>query len=307
MKAQRLSYVWLAVLVGVTVIWLAAMLFGRSLQSSPAPVEAPPVSIVTRVAAPTVAPQNNPPPVVSVTPTALPTIAPAAMMRTVNIVVDDFKPQPYQGEAVYFFNRLDGDRGAVNNSTLAWGNGEVTTTIASGNGWGGVWLSLNHLLREGLPLNFAAILPSQILPDYQSQITGLTVHLTRGTPRLAFRLELKYHGDLQWKHEVELTGGDQTIGLDLPPLGNINELLWVLDRASAGDYAVIDRVSFTATTSITDTATAAFVWSYGQLLNNWNPATGLVRDKAKDPINEFDAIQATGSLAAATASAEQLG
>jgi hypothetical protein len=35
--------------------------------------------------------------------------------------------------------------------------------------------------------------------------------------------------------------------------------------------------------------------------------TGLVRDKAKDASGEFDAIQATGSLAAATAVAEQLG
>ena len=49
------------------------------------------------------------------------------------------------------------------------------------------------------------------------------------------------------------------------------------------------------------------MWSYGQLLNNWNATTGLIRDKAKDASGEFDAIQATGSLAAATASAYQLG
>jgi hypothetical protein len=49
------------------------------------------------------------------------------------------------------------------------------------------------------------------------------------------------------------------------------------------------------------------VWSYGMLLSNWNPKTGLARDKAKDASGEFDAIQATGSLAAATAVAEQLG
>ena len=30
-----------------------------------------------------------------------------------NILVDDFRPQPYQGESVYFFNRLEGDRGAT--------------------------------------------------------------------------------------------------------------------------------------------------------------------------------------------------
>ncbi len=94
---------------------------------------------------------------------------------------------------------------------------------------------------------------------------------------------------------------------DLPALGDINELLWVLDHASPGDYVVLESVSLTATTQITDTAIAAFVWSYGMLLNNWNPTTGLVRDKARDASGEFDAIQATGSLAAATAVAEQLG
>lgn len=43
------------------------------------------------------------------------------------------------------------------------------------------------------------------------------------------------------------------------------------------------------------------------LLYDWNPDSGLVRDKAKDASGEFDAIQSTGSLAAATAMAEQLG
>ena len=42
------------------------------------------------------------------------------------------------------------------------------------------------------------------------------------------------------------------------------------------------------------------------LLNNWNPATGLVRDKSRDASGEMDAVQATGSLAAATAVAYQL-
>ena len=142
---------------------------------------------------------------------------------------------------------------------------------------------------------------------YQSQIVGLTAIVADGTPDRTFKLELKDRGALHWKKEVILNGGPQVVSSDLPVVGNINELLWVLDDASAGDYVVLERVSFTATTQITEPATAAFVWSYGMLLNNWNPATGLARDKAKDPSGEFDAIQATGSLAAATAAAEQLG
>jgi hypothetical protein len=221
--------------------------------------------------------------------------------------MDDFSPQPYQEESVYFFNRLGGDRGAVNNSILDWSEGLVTTTISDGNSWGGVWMSLNHPIRESLPLNFSEILPPQILRAYQSQITGISVIIDDGTPGTLFKLELKDKGNLLWKKEIVLNGGQQIVSFDLPALGDINEFLWVLDNAQTGDYVVLDKISFKATTQITDTPTAAFVWSYGMLLNNWNPTTGLVRDKAQDPSGEFDAIQATGSLAAATAIADQLG
>ena len=227
--------------------------------------------------------------------------------RLVEILVDDFKPQPYQGESTYFYNRLEGDRGAINESVLAWGDGQVTTTIAAGKSWGGVWMSLNHPIREGQSINFSAILPAQIVAAYQSQINGLTVQIASGAPGKTFRLELKDGDRLRWKKETILHGGQQLINVSLPPLGKINQLVWILDGALPGDAVVIQRVSFTATTPITDTATAVFVWSYGMLLNNWNPTSGLVRDKAKDASGEFDAIQATGSLAAATAVAEQLG
>ncbi len=228
-------------------------------------------------------------------------------VRSLNILLDDFNPQPYQEESIYFFNRLGGDRGAVNQSILDWSNGHVTTTISSGNSWGGVWMSLNHPIRESLHINFSNILPPQILPAYQSEITSITVAIVDGTPGGTFKLELKDQGDLRWKKEIVLKGGPQIVNLDLPVLGDINEFLWVLDNGHPGDFVVVDSISFTATTQIMDTATAAFVWSYGMLLNNWNPSTGLVRDKAKDPSGDFDAVQATGSLAAATAIADQLG
>jgi hypothetical protein len=239
----------------------------------------------------------------SVTPTPTPTVIP----HPVSIVVDDFSAQPYQGQSVYPYNRLDGDRGAVNDSILTWGRGQVTTTLSAGNTWGGRWMSLNHPKREYLPMNLSAILPSQIPPAYQSRITGLMADIARGTPGRTLKLELKDGGALQWAGQIILTGGEQVASFDLPALGNVDELVWVLDHAAPGDFVVLDSISFTATTQITDTATAAFVWSYSQLLNNWNPETGLVRDKAKDASGEFDAIQATGSLAAATAIAEQLG
>jgi len=227
--------------------------------------------------------------------------------RSIKILLDDFSQQPYQGESVYFFNRLEGDRGAINNAIVEWGNGQVTTTISPGNQWGGVWMSLNHPIREGLAINFSAILPGQILPAYQSRITAVNVRITRATAGRIFKLELKDGNNPFWSETVVLEGGKQEISFELPPLGNVNQFVWVLDHSTAGDYVVLEQVSFSAATPIADTATAAFVWSYGMLLNNWNPSTGLVRDKAKDASGEFDAIQATGCLAAATTSAEQLG
>ena len=222
------------------------------------------------------------------------------------IPVDDFKPQPYPGDQGYPFNRLEGDRGAVKDSIMVWGNGQVTSTIAAGQTWGGGWLSLNHKRDEKLPINFSRILPAQVMPSYQGRISDLTVQIARGTPARPFRLELKDRGALRWAYTTTLTGGSQVVNVDLRALGAINELLWVLDGAAPGDTVVLDTVAFTATTPITDTATTAFVWSYGMLLSNWNPATGLVRDQAKDASGRFDAIQATGSLAAATAVAVQL-
>jgi hypothetical protein len=286
--------------VFVEVLFAMHLAFGcsRPGPGTPVPPTQPPAP--TNPTAGAASPTNTMTP----TPSPKPTNTP----RSLSILVDDFSPQPYQGETVYFFNRLGGDRGEINNPETDWGTGQVTTTVSSGNSYSGIWESLSHPIREGLPIDFSAVLPPQILPAYQSRITGMTAVIAGGTPGRTFKLELKDRDEeLHWKKEIVLHGGRQVVSSDLPALGNINQLVWVLDDASAGDYVVLENVAFTVTTQITDTATAAFVWSYGMLLNNWNPTTGLVRDKAKDASGEFDAIQATGSLAAATAVAEQLG
>jgi hypothetical protein len=263
-------------------------------------------------------PRSTPPPVlpsptteVASSPNPIPTSTPistSAPQRTTIILVDDFIPQPNQGDQVYFYNRLEGDRGALNNSFLDLGNGQVKATIGQGMYWGGLWMSLNHPIREGLGVNFSAILPSQILPVYQSKITGIDITIAGGTANKTFRVELKENAaTLMWSKEVLLDGGRQTLQADLPPLQNISQLVLVLDHVSAGDFVIIDNISLIATTPVMDTATAGFVWSYGMLLNNWNHSTGLVRDKSRDASGELDAVQATGGLAAATALAARLG
>ena len=239
-----------------------------------------------------------------------PSPIPAQVINTsVTILVEDFKPRLFIGstDENYFYNRLNGDRGALNNSILQWEDGQVKVTVSGGNTWGGIWESLNHPVSEGVPINFSAIFPGQISSNYQSRITGMTIRIAGGTPGRLFKMELKDGNALRWSSQVRLTGGPQVITNSLPPLETVNHLALVLEDAVAGNYVAIERISFTADTLITDTATAAFVWSYGMLLANWDPITGLVRDTAKTRSGEFDAIQSTGSLAAATALAGQLG
>lgn len=231
-----------------------------------------------------------------------------ALLSPVTITVDDFEPQPYQGETVYYYNRLDGDRGALNETLLDWGFGVVTATISPGRDWGGLWMSLNHPIVENLAVNFSQALPPAIQPAYQSAITRVSVELAGGSPNRNLKLELKNGSALVWVSPgTKLLGGRQTLSFALPALGDVSQLVIVLEQAQAGDYMVLDEITLEANTAITDTAQAAFVWSYAMLLNNWNPATGLIRDNGKFPSGAFEAVQATGALAAATAQAYQLG
>lgn len=230
-----------------------------------------------------------------------------SVISQLNILVDDFQPQPIQGDDAYFYNRLGGDRGALGEAVLNYGQGSVTAQVTGT--WGGMWTSLNHLQREGMPVNFSAVLPNAISNTHQTQITGLIIevndsHIT--SPNGSLKLELKNGGTVNWVTNTVLTGGPQTLFYPLPPMTDTTTLLWLLDQVNPNDFIEINRIALTAVTPITDVAEQAFVWSYGMLLNNWDPQTGLVRDRANFPGGVFDAVQAAGSLAAATAVAHQL-
>jgi hypothetical protein len=136
----------------------------------------------------------------------------------------------------------------------------------------------------------------------------VSVDIAAGSANRNMKLELKNGSVAVWiSPGAKLLGGQQTLSYALPALGDISQLVVVLDQAQAGDSVTLDEIRFESVTPITDTAQAAFVWSYAMLLNNWNPATGLIRDNGKFPSGAFEAVQSTGALAAATAQAYQLG
>lgn len=95
----------------------------------------------------------------------------------------------------------------------------------------GMRLGLNHPISEGLPINFAAILPSQILQAYQSKITGITMRVANATPHSTLRLDFKVGDAQRWQDDLVLAGGPQVVSFTLPTLGDIDHLVWTLDQA----------------------------------------------------------------------------
>ena len=168
----------------------------------------------------------------------------AGAQTSASVLVDDFFPQPLQGDQFWPQNRLGGDRGEIEgpgSGAVDWGEGVVTASITEGTDtWLGVWTSLNHPNAENIPLDFSAIFPSQILADYQGQVTGLRARVLDGQG--TFKVELKApDGSVAWQDSVTLNGGQQDLQFDLPELGEIQTLNWLV-LGDSGDLVEVDGV-----------------------------------------------------------------
>lgn len=237
------------------------------------------------------------------------------------VLVDDFAPQPLMGETIWYYSRLQGDRGQVDGwwdpscpcshpggGSVVWGQGTVTATITQTQGseaWVGVWTSLNHLITENIPLDFSAIFPEQILPAYQGSVSGLRLIVLDGSGQLQVELQAPDQS-VVYSPTVNLSGGPQTIYLDNLPTGEIRSLNWIV-KGQAGDYVVMDQVELEVAAPQLTRAERAFLWSYGMLLANWDATSGLTRDRANFPAGDFDNVSASGLQASAAVQAWQLG
>jgi hypothetical protein len=242
--------------------------------------------------------------------------------QKVAILVDDYTAQPTQADAYWGFNRLNGDRGPIgdeappDNTKVSWDQGVVTVTLSSDYDVAGVWTSLNHHIFECQPIDFSAIFPAQIKPEYQGRITGLQIGVAEGNGTLSIDLKLGHaqcpqpyptEEVVKWHEEVTLTGGPQDLSFDLPQnLGEIQTLNWYLE-GQAGDSVAVNKVELVAEVPKLDAPKRAFLWNYAQFLYSWNPDTGLTRDQAYFTAEEDNNISASGLQAAAAVVAYQQG
>jgi hypothetical protein len=242
------------------------------------------------------------------------------------VLVDDFAPQPLKFGRSWDYNRLGGDRGELSgwynptcgcgqNSVdrVQWGRGQVTARITEPRGaeaWLGAWSSLSHPADEGVHLDFSAIFPDRVLPRYQGRVTGARVSIADG--RGTFVLELESPGRAPaerrklFSHSVELRGGPQVIDIPVPPQGAVRTLSWLV-KGKPPSFVAVDRLELIVEVPALPPTRRAFLWSYAMLLANWDPASGLTRDRANFPAGAFDNVSASGVQAAAAVLASRLG
>ena len=217
--------------------------------------------------------------------------------------IDDYVQLPLQGQSSWGVDRLGGDRGVIGApANVVFGRGYVDVT-GSGNG---VYSSLSHVGAEQVPVNLQALLPSQIQSTYQYRATGIVVKIASGTG--TFRMELKDASNaVIWSFEATLIGGPRTLAVSLPSnLGNAQYFNWLLTGGAVGQNVRVQKVTMNVSGPKVGYV-EDFLWPYATLLANYDPTSGLTRDVSTNRAGEFDGINGTGALAAATAYAAQLG
>jgi hypothetical protein len=154
------------------------------------------------------------------------------------------------------------------------------------------------------------IFPPQIKPEYQGRMTGIRTHIQDG--RGTFVIQLKAvepcpNEIVKWDTSVTLSAGPQILEFTFPDtLKEIQLLNWMV-TGNAGDFAVVEKIELLAELPALALPQRAFFWSYAMLLANWDPVSGLTRDRGSFKANDFDNVSASGVQTAAAVMAWHLG
>ena len=234
-------------------------------------------------------------------PTARPPTTTPEPKRTAVVLLDDYQPRPPQGDRVWPYNRLGGDRGKIdppkpNQGAVKWGSGEAKAEITKGNEtWVGVWTAFSHPVSESLPLDFSEIFPDPIDDQFQGKVTALRVSVRDGQGDFQVELQAPDRSFL-WKGSASLNHSKQELEFSLPPLEEVRNLSWIV-KGRTGDFVVIERVELVVELPQLEPADQAFLESFAMLLDNFDHASGLTRDRINFPSGDFDNVSAsTGGL-----------
>ncbi|MBK8011220.1 MAG: hypothetical protein IPK13_07705 [Deltaproteobacteria bacterium] len=213
------------------------------------------------------------------------------------VLVDDFR-------GVGGRTRLDTTITSAPFSWLERSDDGVMVTVdarAKAGGW-------SMALSPQGTIDLSSVLPREIDRSCQTAVTALEVEGLFGTSGRPFSCTfVGSEGETVFSTSTTLTSTPTPWRVELPPLGRATSLAFTLDGLEAEEFVHLRALRFEIATPRVAPALRYFTWTYGLLLANWDRETGLVQDKASVSPGAFDAVQATGGLAAASAVAFQLG
>jgi|GEM_PF-757373 len=220
------------------------------------------------------------------------------------IIIDDYKGVSLVGRE-WYYTRIGTDRGEMGDEngvyTANIGGGTASVTVQSG--WGGVWTSLKYNAVLNAELNPTQLLGPFVKSQYQPTIVGIEVDIIDGSGAFKVELKDKNHNVIAQK-VFQLSGGQRTLKFIITPHKNISKLNWIVDGAG---HATVDEVRFVIESPDLTLAEAVFLFTYSHLSQCYDANSGLVRDRARWPVEDFAAVQTIGTFALATAIAWALG
>lgn len=218
------------------------------------------------------------------------------------VIIDDYNGVSLP-DREWYYSRIGTDRGGMGDGNIQVniGGGNASVTVISG--WAGVWTSLIHNVITNDELDPTQILGPYIRSQYQPRITGVELELSDGAG--LFKVELKdLNGQLIAVKEFVLNSGQQTLHFAVEPETGIKRLNWLVDGSG---NATVEEVRVVIDSPGYLTPEAVFLFSYGHLSQCYDPSSGLVRDRARWPVEDFASVQTVGTFALSTAIAHELG
>lgn len=226
------------------------------------------------------------------------------------VIADDFVPQPLRGDKDWYYTRMGSNRGVVMGESdwgvVEFGQGKVHAQIGKPgvSAWLGGWMALRHVINENQALDAQHIFAPEI--KVQGRLVGIRAKVLGGRGTLQLELQGPAN-EFPWRISRTLSGGAQTLEFSLPvTLGKVRNLNWLV-VGRAGDFVDLDEIDLLLDVPAMDVPHKAFLWSYNMLLLNWDPNSGLARDRANFEAGAFENLSGTGLLASSTVHAYQLG
>lgn len=221
-----------------------------------------------------------------------------ASIKPLSIIIDDYAATTTYRD--WYYSRIGTNRDEMGGGSYRVDIGGGKASVNVTNGWAGVWTNLMH---NGDTLDPIQLLGPYVKNEYQAQIIGAEIDVLDGSGTLKVEFSDQNNTTVHTS-SFSLTGGNQTLIYQVSPTEPLKELKWLVDGPG---HVTVDEIRLRIDAPEYPTKEAIFLFSYNHLSQCYDEATGLVRDRARRPVEDRVAVQSIGMFALVTAVAYDLG